>query len=143
MEEVEHMQDTNMDDICKLRGWSPISYFYTKRILSTTYKSYHGLYNDYLNNLVSKQEHRYNLRKTLNLNITRPKTEMGRLSFKHRAAIAWNSLPDRIKEAPTITSFMKELKKNKDILMKISYTKESSMIINKDDNVFLFLSILS
>lgn len=59
---------------------------------------------------------------------------MGRLSFKHRAAIAWNSLPDRIKEA----SFLKELNKNKDILMKITYTKESSLINNKDDDFFYF-----
>lgn len=63
---------------------------------------------------------------------------MGRLSFKHRAAIAWNSLPDRIKEAASIPSFLKELNKNKDILMKISYTKESSLINNKDDDFFYF-----
>lgn len=65
---------------------------------------------------------------------------MGRLYFKHRAAIAWNSLPGRIQEGPSIPSFLKELNENKDILMKISYAKESSMIINKNDD-FLFLSI--
>lgn len=63
---------------------------------------------------------------------------MGRLSFKHRAAIAWNSLPGRIQEGPSIPSFLKELNENKDILMKISYTKESSVIKNKDYDFFYF-----
>jgi hypothetical protein len=131
-------RDATVDSMKKLKGWSPISYYYTKRILSITYKSYYGLNNEHLNNLITKNDHKYNLRKTLNITVTRPKTEMGRLTFKHRAAIAWNHLPDNIKKAPTIASFMNELKKNKKILTEISFTKESSMIANKDSDYIYF-----
>lgn len=126
-------RETTINDLRNLKGWSPLSHFYTKRILSITYKSFHGLNNDLLNKLVTKSAQVYGLRKSLNINVTRPKTEKGRLTFKHRAAIAWNTLPDSIKEAPSLEAFKEKLKKNKLILSSISYSKESSSITNKDD----------
>lgn len=126
-------RETTINDLRNLKGWSPLSHFYTKRILSITYKSFHGLNNDLLNKLVTKSAQVYGLRKSLNINVTRPKTETGRLTFKHRAAIAWNTLPDSIKEASSLEAFKEKLKKNKPILSSISYSKESSSITNKDD----------
>ena len=46
----------------------------------------------------------------MNIEFPSPKKEIGRLTFKHRAAIAWNSLPDSIK-----SSSLECLKKDLDL----------------------------
>ena len=50
------------------------------------------------------------LRKSLNVVVSRPRTEQGRRSFIHRAAIAWNSLPDTIKQLENPLSFKRKIK---------------------------------
>jgi len=90
-------KDTNANEFTKLKGWYPISYYYTKRLLVETYKAYHGSNIKVLNNLIKKKNTSYNLRKTMNIELPSPRTEIGRLSFRHRAALAWNALPDSIR----------------------------------------------
>ena len=62
----------------------------------------------------------------MNIEFPSPKSEIGRLTFKHRAAIAWNSLPDSIKKSSS-----------KDLINSRSYDKESSMIRNRNEE-FLY-----
>ena len=95
------------------------------------YKSYHGFSIDVLDNLVKKTHSSYGLWKTINFKLSSPKSVIGRLTFKHRAAIAWNSLTDSIKNCSTIECFKEELKANKeDLISLISYNKFASMIRN-------------
>ena len=86
-----------------------------------------------LNDLITKPETTYNFRKSLNVEVHRPRTEVGRSSFKHtcRAALSWNLLPGDIKNCSNLTSFKRKLRENKSILKSISFTKASCSISNK------------
>ena len=63
----------------------------------------------------------------MNIEFPSPKSEIGRLTFRHRAAIAWNSLPDSIKKFPSLEYFKKRLRSSQDLINSISYNKESTM----------------
>ena len=103
-----------------------------------THNIYYGNSIDPLDNLLVKRTTTYNLRKSFNVGIDRPRTEMGRSSFKHRAALTWNLLPDDVKTCSNLGSFKKKLKANKNLLKSISFTKASCCISNKslDFNYF-------
>ena len=131
-------RNVNIDDLKKLRGWNPISYSYTNRLLVLAHKSYYGTNIKPLNNLIEKANTNYNLRKSFNIKVSRPRTETGRLTFKHRAALAWNFLPDHIKGCSDLPSYKIKLKRNKNILNSITYTKESCIITNKCQDYVYF-----
>ena len=126
------------DHITDAPYWNPILSFYIKRLLIITHNIYYGNSIDPLNNLLVKCKTTYNLRKSFNVEIDRPRTEMGRSSFKHRAALTWNLLPDDVKTCSNLGSFKKKLKANKNLLKSISFTKASCCISNKslDFNYF-------
>ena len=48
-----------------------------------TYRSYHGSNTEELNILISKAKPNYSLRNSLNIEVPRPRSEIGRSSFKH------------------------------------------------------------
>ena len=72
---------TSADEIKKLRQWNPISLYYVKRLLVLTYQSYHSLNTEDLNILISKVKINYSLRNSLNVEVPRPRSEIGRSSF--------------------------------------------------------------
>ena len=82
-------------------------------------------------NQVAEQQITYNFRKSFNVEVDRPRTEVGRSSFKHRASLSWNLLPDDIKTCSNLDSFKKKLKANKNLLKSVSFTKASFCISNK------------
>ena len=77
-------------------NWMPLKYYYCCRILNRTHRTFYNIDLDDINILVVKNTSSFSLRKSLNVVVSRPRTEQGHCSFKHRAAIAWNSLPDTI-----------------------------------------------
>ena len=115
---------TSADEIKKLRQRNPISaLYYVKRLLVLTYQSYHSLNTEDLNILISKAKINYNLRNSLNLEVPRPRSEIGRSSFKHRAALAWNLLPHHVKECANLRSFKIGLKANKHLLNGVNFAR--------------------
>ena len=118
------------DDIMSAPHWNSIVSFYIKRLLVITYNIYHGNSIEPLNDLIMKPGTTYNLRKSLNVEVHRPRTEVGRSSFKHRAALSWNLLPDDIKNCSNLPSQGK-LKESRNILKSISFAKASCSIFNK------------
>ena len=90
-------------------SWMPLKYFYCSRILNITHRAFHHLEFGDINSLVVKNASFYSLRKSLNVVVSRPRTEQGRRSFKHRATIAWNSLPDTIKQLENPHSFKRKV----------------------------------
>ena len=66
-----------------------------------THRTFYNIDLDDINNLVVKNASSYSLRKSL-------KNRQGCRSFKHRAAIAWNSLPDTIKQIENSLSFKRK-----------------------------------
>ena len=113
------------DHIRNAPYWNSIVLFYIKRLLVITYNIYYGKSIDPLNDLLVKPETTYNFRKSLNVDVDRPRTEVGRSSFKHRAALSWNLLPNDIKSCPNLGSFKNKLKANKSLLKSISFMKAS------------------
>ena len=130
-------RNSNADQLNKLKGWNNLSFYYTKRLLAEAYKSYYKCNTNVLNDLVMLKKSSYCLRKSMNIEFPSPKSEIGRLTFRHRAAIAWNSLPDSIKKSSSLECFKKRLRSNKDLINSISYNKASSMIRNRNEE-FLY-----
>ena len=129
---------TSTDEIKKLRQWNPISLYYVKRLLVLTYQSYHSLNTEDLNILISKVKTNYSLRNSLNLEVPRPRSEIGRSSFKHRAALAWNLLPHHVKECANLRSFKIGLKANKHLLNGINFARGSCCVSMKNDDFLYF-----
>ena len=122
------------DHIRNAPYWNSIALFYInfiKRLLVITYNIYYGNSIDPLNDLLVKPETTYNFRKSLNVEVDRPRTEVGRSSFKHSAALSWNLLPNDIKSCPNLDSFKNKLKANKSLLKSISFMKASCCVSNK------------
>ena len=84
---------TPTPEIKKLRQWNPISSYYVKTLRVVTYQIYHGSNTDELNILISKAKPNYSLRNSLDIEVPRPRSEIGKSSFKHRAALTWSLLP--------------------------------------------------
>lgn len=86
-------------------NWQPLKFFYKKRILSLAHSEYFDRNHANINRLVERDPSNYNLRNTNRVKVTRPRTEIGRLLFKHRAAFAWNSLPEDFKNIGNTQAF--------------------------------------
>ena len=129
-----HKLPRDMEDETVLinASWMPLKYFYCSRILNITHRAFYNLELGDINSLVVKNASSYSLRKSLNVVVSRPRTEQGRRSFKHRAAIAWNSLPDTIKQLENPHSFKRKLKSIKTYVRDISFQKECSENYNKN-----------
>ena len=79
------------------------------------------------------------LRKSINILIDRPNAELGRSSFAHRAAIAWNSLPDNLRHFFITIAFKNRLKKAKNDVVNINFGKGGgSVVYNKNSNFYYF-----
>jgi len=113
-------------------NWMPLKYFYCSSILNITQRAFYNIDLDDVNSLVVKNASSYSLRKSLNVVVSRPRTEQGRRSFKHRAAIAWNSLPDTVKQLENPLSFKRKIKSIKTYVRHISFQKECSVNYNKN-----------
>lgn len=119
------------DDIMNAPHWNSIVSFYIRRLLVITYNIYHGNSIEPLNDLIVKSETPYDLRKSLKVKVHRPRTEMGRSSFKFRAALSWYLLPEDVKNCSNLTSFKRKLRENKRILKSIRFAKASCSVSNK------------
>ena len=80
----------------------------------------------------------YSLRNSLNIEVPRPRSEFGRSSFKHRAALAWNLLPHHVKECANLRLFKIKLKVNKHLLNSINFAKGSCCVSMKHDDFLYF-----
>ena len=93
---------------------------YTKRSLSLTHSGYYNDSIDEINNFDVKETTKYSYRNSFKIKLNRPRTEIGRRTFKHRAALAWNIVPDAIKSHRNASIFKKELKSVARLLEDIS-----------------------
>ena len=82
----------------KLRQWNPLSSYYVKRLLVVTYQSYHDSNTEKLNTVIPKAKPNHISRNSLSIEVPGPRSEIGRSTFKHSAALAWNLLPHHFKD---------------------------------------------
>lgn len=118
--------------------WMPLEYFYKFRLLTITHKAFYDLDLQEINSLVVKSPNRYDFRKSLNIIINKPRTQLGRRTFLHRAAIAWNSLSDKIRHFSNPVTFKNRLKLSKRDILNITFDKGSSVIYNKSSEYFYY-----
>jgi len=97
------------------------------------HRAFYNIDLDDVNSLVVKNASSYSLRKSLNVVVSRSRTEQGRRSFKQRAAIAWNSLPDTVKQLENPLSFKRKMKSIKTYVRDISFQKECSVNLSRPD----------
>ena len=88
--------------------------------------------------LVTKNSNSHNLRKSLNVVLNRPETELGRRSFVHRSAVAWNALPDNLKDSPNSRIFKYNLKQSKRTIMNINFGKGGNVIYNTKPDFYYY-----
>ena len=117
--------------------WKPISYHYEKRIACLTHQAYYRKHPDVINGLVVKHSLNRILRDNLRIEVPHSKTNMGRCSFRHRAAIIWNSLHEVFKPHENYEAFKKKLSKYSKALDNIGFN-ESSIVTFKDTNTFYY-----
>ena len=96
--------------------WLPIQQRIDHKILSLTYASLHGLAPEYLQELAPSYVPTRSLRSASQCRLRLPSTEgtskkkYGTRSFTNAAPVLWNALPLHLKEAPSISSFRKQMK---------------------------------
>ena len=112
-------------------SWKSISYLYKKRLLCLTHKAYYGLCPDQVATIIKKSPNLRNMRDSFKLTLDRPNCNVGKLSFKHRSAMAWNSLPKSVKSIEDHNSFKNKLRYLSSFIDKISFN-QSAIIYNKD-----------
>ena len=81
----------------------------------------HGTTIDPLRNLIVKPETKCNFMKAANIEVPRPRTEIGRSSFKHRAALCWNLLPNSFKNYTSLSYFKRLIRENKTVAFPVAF----------------------
>ena len=79
---------------------------------------------------------RYNFRKSFDMNVNKPKTEL--VGPSHTAAIAWNSLSDKIRSFSNPIAFKNWLKLSKRDIKNIKFEKGSSLIYSKSSDYYYY-----
>lgn len=84
-----HKLPRDMEDETVLinANWMPLKYFYCSRVLNVTHRAFCNKGLDDINSLVVKNSSSYSLRKSFNVVVSRPRTKLGRRSFKHSCTI--------------------------------------------------------
>ena len=93
--------------------WKSISYLYKRRLSCIAFQCYYGLSHEAINSLMVKKKHTRSMRDNLKVKLGRPRSETGRQTFRRRAAIIWNALPEGVKCSPNYNSVKFALKKTK------------------------------
>ena len=97
-------------EVRNLPLWNPIVQFYFKRLVTICLNIYHDTCIVPLTGLIVKSRVNYNFRQSANIEVPRPRTEIGQSSFMHRAALCWNLLPNSCKHSSSLGYFKKFLK---------------------------------
>ena len=80
-----------------------------------------------------------NTRRGEKFEIEKLKSETERNTLKYRESIIWNTLNSHLKSAENLLKFKKSLTKNCKIIEKISFSKGTTVNMNKDlDNCVYF-----
>ena len=75
------------------------------------------------------------------LQVSKPKTDIGRSSFKHRAAIIWNALPRNAETIRSCSAFKCELSKISKIVNTLPFG-QSSIIKNRNNALQFIMKLL-
>lgn len=102
--------DIRSKDLLTKLNWDTLNLRSKKQKVTLMYKIMNGRAPEYLQNLLCKQEHHYQLRNNKQcLKIPKPKTEYMKRSFSYSTAKLWNKLPLDIRQSTSIAQFKKAI----------------------------------
>ena len=126
-------------EVRNLPLWNPIFQFYIRKLLIISFSIFNDTCMEPLRDLIVKSKSNHNFRNSANIEVPRPRTEIGRSSFKHRAALCWNLLPNSSKISPSFCSFKKSIRENEnDFLNSIGFEKASCSVSFKSTDCEYF-----
>ena len=115
---IFNIKESTLDtDVLTATKWSLIVFLYKKITACIIYQAFYNRALAGDNSLFNK----YSLSKYHRDKLMRPKSDLLRSSFSHRASILWNNLPTFLKSKPNLESFKCALKAKSDSLDKISF----------------------
>ena len=102
----------SIDSLMAEIGWAMLSDRRRKHKLVLFYKVVNGLCPDYLCNMISNPENEaltYNLRNAADILRIPARTSLYYYSFLPSSVREWNSLPENVKQSPTLSEFKRKL----------------------------------
>ena len=124
------------ENVLKKATWKTVDYIYKRRLAYLAHKIYNNKCPNALKNLVMKTKSHRSSRNSCKVDLTRPKTNVGRNCFKHRAALIWNRLPPSVMIQKNYETFKRKLSDNSKILDSISFGQAST--ISYTDSNFIY-----
>ena len=93
-------------------GWLPVKELIIFNRLVMTHKILHGNCPDNLQNKFTQRSQisSYSMRNSQNLHLPKPRLEFTKKSFQFTGAAAWNEIPQKCRDLPSLNSFKKEVK---------------------------------
>ena len=98
---------------------------YKRRLACLSHQVYNNNIIEEIQSLFKKKDYTRDMRDCIQFMLPRPRSNIGRSSFKYRAALVWNNLPVDLKKVTSYDSFKKRLSKNSKILETISFNNFS------------------
>ena len=97
-------------------GWQNLNERHQLQLLTMMFKVFHKQAPNYLQSLFqsTSEVHSYDLRGSkFDFQLPKPKTNFMKRSFSYRGAIAWNELPNGVRELNTLESFKRALQQKR------------------------------
>ena len=118
-------KSVNNADVLTTVKWKDLSYMYKRRLACLSHQVYNNNIIEEIQSLFKKKDYTRDMRDCIQFMLPRPRLNIGRSSFKYRAALVWNNLPVDLKKVTSYDSFKKRLSKNSKILETISFNNFS------------------
>ena len=125
-------------EIQKEGKWKSIFYMYENRLTTLTHQAYYERTPEVINQLIIKEDRIRTLRDNRKISLTRPRTEIGRKSFRHRAAILWNSLPESVKTIESKEGFKKRFTHHSRTIDSVTFNLSAAAVRNKNIEDFIY-----
>ena len=122
-------------EVLQRANWNNIEYIYKRKIAVEMYKIVKGAEDHRLEGMYTIK---CNKRRGEKVEIERLKSETERNTLKYRGSILWNMLNSDLKSADNLLKFKKSLTKNCKIIEKISFSKGTTVNVNKDLDNFVY-----
>ena len=122
-------------EVLQRANWNNIQYIYKRKIAVEMYKIVKGAEEHRLEGMYTIK---CNTRRGEKVEIERLKSETERNTLKYRGSILWNMLNSDLKNADNLLKFKKSLTKNCKIIEQISFSKGTTVNVNKDLDNFVY-----
>ena len=110
---IIHRMDwyTPSEEVLAKVHWRTIESTYEERLLALTYNCYHGNSPVPLQELFTKNNSKYDMRKKMTIKVIKPNTDLLKKSISYQGAVLWNSLDNDTRSIDNLRAFKCAVKK--------------------------------